>query len=603
MGAHLLKRSHTDPHWERKPAQVVAFERGTLYGLPLYANRRIHYGPLDPTESRKTFIRQALVEGDWESRAPFFQHNQRLVREIEKLEHKSRRPDVLVDDELIFAFYDSLVPEGIHNGAAFEAWRAEAERKEPQRLFLKREDLMRHEAAGITTDHFPPALEMAGRTLALEYLHDPGGPRDGVTVTVPLIALNQVSAAQCEWLVPGLLKEKAQLLAKSLPQKLRHRLGPLPEFGAEFAAAVAPSDTPLAQAIARYARETRDLVLPVDGFRPETVPAHLWMNFRVIDEHGRLLGMGRNLAQLRVELGREAGERFAAIAGAGAAQTGLTDWSFGPLEDIMELKRGGQTLVGHLALVDRGDAVDLEVFDAHDRAQVAHRAGLRRLFMLRLKEQARYVEKSLSGLQAMVLQYASLGDANELRTQLVAAAFERACMADPLPRTAMDFGRRCEEARSRVALIAQELARLIGAILAEHQALQKKIQTAKAFPEAVRDVGLQIARLMPRDFVLATPWERLQHFSRYLKAAALRLDKLRADPGRDARALGELAALETPWLREDAKQRKTGAADPQLEQFRWLLEELRVQLFAQELRTPVPVSAKRLHKMWQTIKR
>jgi ATP-dependent helicase HrpA len=603
MGAHLLKRSHTDPHWERKPAQVVAMERGTLYGLPVYANRRIHYGPLDPKESRKVFIRQALVEGDWESRAPFFQHNQRLVREIEKLEHKSRRPDVLVDDELIYAFYDSLVPEGIHNGAAFEAWRAEAERADPKRLFLRREDLMRHEAAGITTDLFPPALEMAGRTLALEYLHDPGGPRDGVTMTVPLIALNQVSAARCEWLVPGLLKEKVQLLAKSLPQKLRHRLGPLPEFGAEFAAAVAPSDTPLAQAIARFAREARDLVVPADAFRPETVPAHLWMNFRVVDEHGRQLGMGRNLAQLRAELGREAGEQFAAIAGAGAAQTGLTDWSFGPLEEIMELKRGGQTLVGHPALVDRGDSVDLEVFDAHDRAQSAHRAGLRRLFMLRLKEQARYVEKSLSGMQAMVLQYASLGDANELRSQLVAAAFERACMGDPLPRTAAEFDRRCEEGRARVALIAQELARLIGAILAEHQVVQKKIQAAKAFPEAVRDVGAQLARLMPKGFVLATPWERLQHFPRYLKAAALRLDKLRADPAREARAAAELAQLETQWLRDDGTQRKAGTVDPQLEQFRWLLEELRVQLFAQELRTPVPVSAKRLQKMWQTMKR
>jgi ATP-dependent helicase HrpA len=603
MGAHLLRRSHTDPHWERKPAQVVAMERGTLYGLPVYANRRIHYGPLDPKESRKVFIRQALVEGDWESRALFFQHNQRLVREIEKLEHKSRRPDVLVDDELIYAFYDSLVPEGIHNGAAFEAWRAEAERADPMRLFLRREDLMRHEAAGITTDHFPPALEMAGRTLALEYLHDPGGPRDGVTMTVPLIALNQVSAARCEWLVPGLLKEKGQLLAKSLPQKLRHRLGPLPEFGAEFAAAVAPGDTPLAQAIARFARETRDLVVPADGFRPETVPAHLWMNFRVVDEHGRQLGMGRNLAQLRAELGREAGEQFAAIAGAGAAQTGLTDWSFGPLEEIMELKRGGQTLVGHPALVDRGDSVDLEVFDAHDRAQSAHRAGLRRLFMLRLKEQARYVEKSLSGMQAMVLQYASLGDANELRSQLVAAAFERACMGDPLPRTAAEFERRCEEGRARVALIAQELARLIGAILAEHQVVQKKIQAAKAFPEAMRDVGAQLARLMPKGFVLATPWERLQHFPRYLKAAALRLDKLRADPARDARAAAELAQLETQWLRDDGTQRKAGTVDPQLEQFRWLLEELRVQLFAQELRTPVPVSAKRLQKMWQTMKR
>jgi ATP-dependent helicase HrpA len=603
VGAHLLKRAHSDPHWERKPAQVVALERGTLYGLPVYVNRRIHYGPLDPAESRRTFIRQALVEGDWDSRAAFFQHNQRLVREIEKLEHKSRRPDVLVDDELIFAFYDSLVPAGIHNGAAFEAWRADAERADAQRLFLKREDLMRHEAAGITTDLFPPVLEMAGRSLALEYLHDPGGPRDGVTMTVPLVALNQVSAARCEWLVPGLLKEKVQLLAKSLPQKLRHRLGPLAEFSAEFAAAVPASDTPLTQTIARYARETRELAVPVDGFRPETVPAHLWMNFRVLDEHGRQLGLGRNLAQLRAELGRQAGEQFAALAGGAAAQAGLTDWSFGPLEDVMELKRGGQTLIGHPALVDRGESVDLEVFDAHDRAQATHRAGLRRLFMLRLKEQARYIEKNLPGLQAMALQYAGLGDANGLRAQLVAAAFELACMADPLPRTAEAFARRCGEARPRLALIAQELARLVGAILAEHQAVQKKLQAAKAFPEAVRDIAAQLARLMPKDFVVATSWERLQHFPRYLKAAGLRLEKLRADPTRDARALAELGPLEAQWLREDARQRKSGGADRQLEQFRWLLEELRVQLFAQELRTPVPVSAKRLQKLWQTVTR
>ena len=563
LGAHLLKRSHTDPHWERKPAQVVAFERGTLYGLPVYVNRRIHYGPLDPKESRRIFIRQALVEGDWESRASFFQHNQRLVREIEKLEHKSRRPDVLVDDELIFAFYDSLIPEHVHNGAAFEAWRAEAEREDPQRLLLKREDLMRHEAAGITTDLFPPALEMSGRTFALEYLHDPGGPRDGVTMTVPLIALNQVSAARCEWLVPGLLKEKVQLLAKSLPQKLRHRLGPLPEFGAEFVAAVAPSDTPLAQAIARHARETRDLVIPLDGFRPETVPAHLWMNFRVLDEHGRQLGMGRNLAQLRAELGREAGEQFAAIAGAGAAQTGLTDWSFGPLEDIMELKRGGQTLIGHPALVDRGDSVDLEVFDAHDRAQAAHRAGLRRLFMLRLKEQARYVEKSLSGVQAMVLQYANLGDASELRTQLVAAAFERACMADPLPRDATDF-----DASLRGGAQPGRADRA-GAGAAHRRDPQPSIRCCRRscrrrrrFPRRCGTSACSSRGSCPKDFVLATPWERLQHFPRYLKAAALRLDKLRADPARDARALGELAALETPWLREDAKQRKTGDGGP-----------------------------------------
>jgi ATP-dependent helicase HrpA len=603
IGAHLVKRSHGDPHWEKHRAEVVAIERGTVYGLPVYVNRRVSYGRIDPVEARKIFIREALVAGDWESRAPFFLHNRKLVRDIEALEHKSRRPDVLVDDELIFAFYDSVVPADIATGAAFEAWRKEAERDNPKLLFLARADLMRHEAAGITTEQFPHHLEMAGRTFALEYLHDPGGPRDGVTMTVPLVALNQVSAARCEWLVPGLLKDKVQRLAKSLPQKLRHKLGPLPEFAAEFASAMQPSDTSLEQAIARFAREARQVNVPLDAYRPETLPLHLTMNFRVIDEHGRQLAMGRNLAQLRAQLGDQAGEQFAELAGSGVALAGLTAWSFGELPELMEVKRGPQALVGYPALVDRGGAVDLELFDSAEKAASVHRVGLRRLFMLQLKEQAKYIEKSLPGMQAMVLQFASLGDANALKAQLVAAAFERACMAEPLPRDPAAFARRCDEARSRVALIAQELTRLVAAILAERQAVQKKLQAARAFGDAARDIEAQLARLLPKDFIVAVPWERLQHFPRYLKAASLRLDKLRADPTRDARAMTEIAPLEAQWLRQRASLAKRGASDAQLEQFGWLLEELRVQLFAQELRTPVPVSVKRLQKMWASIAR
>jgi len=269
----------------------------------------------------------------------------------------------------------------------------------------------------------------------------------------------------------------------------------------------------------------------------------------------------------------------------------------------MEVKRGTQTLVGYPALVDRGTAVDLEVFDSPEKAGQAHHAGLRRLFMLQLREQAKYIEKGLPGLQTMALQSAAAGGANELKEQLVAAAFDRTCMAEPLPRDAEAFARRREEARSRIALIAQEIARLVGTILAERQALAKKLQAAKAFPEAVRDIEAQLARLMPGDFIVATPWERLQHFPRYLKAASLRLDKLRADPARDARAASEIGQFETLLHREEARQRKGGSVDPQLMQFRWLLEELRVQAFAQELRTPVPVSAKRLTKLWQTLVR
>jgi ATP-dependent helicase HrpA len=284
--------------------------------------------------------------------------------------------------------------------------------------------------------------------------------------------------------------------------------------------------------------------------------------------------------------------------------SGVTDWDFGALDEIMEIRDGGRTLVGYPALVDRGETVSLEVFDAPESAAVAHRKGLRRLFMLRLPEQAKYLERSLPGLREMALQFTGIVGAGDLRDQLVAAVFERACMGEPLPRDRAQFEKRCDEARSRLALLAQEIARLVGAVLAEHHALGKKLQaSAKAFPEVVRDVQAQLARLLPKDFVVATPYERLQHFPRYLKAISLRLDKLRANPQRDGRAYAEYAPLEQGWLREELRQRRQGVADRELEQFRWLLEELRVQLFAQELRTPVPVSVKRLQKVWQTLRR
>jgi ATP-dependent helicase HrpA len=609
IGAHLVRRHQYEPHWEKKPARVAAFERATLYGILLYAGRRVHYGPMDPVESRRIFIRRALVEGEYETRAPFFQHNRKLIRDIETLEHKSRRPDVLVDEELIYAFYDSLVPDGMHNGAAFEHWRRDAEADNPRLLYLERADLMRHEAAGITTAQFPHQLAIGGRDYALEYLHDPGNARDGLTLTVPLIALNQLSAKRCDWLVPGLLKEKVALLAKTLPQKIRHRLGPLPEFAGDFVAAAAAAqpqrqeDLALAEAIARYAREALNLVVPLDGFRAELLPAHLAMNFRVVDEHGRQLAMGRNLAQLRAELGEQAGAQFSAIAQPKAALSGITAWDFGELQEIMEIRQGAQTLIGYPALVDRGASVDLEVLDAPQKAQALHRDGLRRLFMLQLKEQTKYLEKNLPGLRDMAMQFLPFGDAAALRDQLLRVSYDRACMAEPLPTTQAAFLRRCEQGKTRLALLAQEICRLVGAILAEHQALQKKLQGLKNFPQPAREIEEQLARLLPKDFVAATAWERLQHFPRYLKAIALRLEKLRADPARDARFAAEFNPLWQMWSREDLKQRKQGVADAQLDQFRWLLEELRVSLYAQELRTPVPVSVKRLAKMWQSMQR
>jgi ATP-dependent helicase HrpA len=307
VGAHLLKVSWSDPHWEKKAGQVMAFERGTLYGLPIYQQRRVHFGPMQPKEAREMFIRRALVDCEFETRLPFFAHNQRLVREIENLEHKSRRQDVLVDDELIYAFYDSQIPADIYNTVSFERWYAEAASaggKAGQKLlYLNRDDLMRHEAAGITTDLFPKVLPIAGIDMGLTYHFEPGSPRDGVTLTVPLYALNQVPAQRAEWLVPGMLKEKVHLLLKSLPQKLRRHCVPLPDYAAGFVSRVKLGDGDLLDRLIADVREQTSIALKRADFKLETLPAHHFMNFKVIDEHGRQLDMGRNLAQLRAELG------------------------------------------------------------------------------------------------------------------------------------------------------------------------------------------------------------------------------------------------------------------------------------------------------------
>jgi ATP-dependent helicase HrpA len=617
VGAHLLRKTQTDPHWEKKAGQVMAFERATLYGLVVYSQRRVPYGPLDPEHAREIFLREALVGGELDSRAPFLAHNQRLVREIRELEHKTRRLDVLVDDELIHAFYDQLVPADIHTAARFEKWRTTAEREQPKLLYLSRDDLMRHEAAGVTTDVFPRQVDMRGVAMALTYHFEPGSPRDGVTLTVPVYALNQVDPVRCEWLVPGMLKEKAHLLLKSLPQKLRRHLVPLPEYAAGFvdrtgARAGAPGQG-LIDALIGDVRRERGLVAQSPDFKLENLPAHLLMNFKVVDEHGRQLGMGRNLAQLKAEFGATAQKTFQQLAQKDAQVAeglvdDITDWDFGELPELLEIRRGGQSLVGYPALVDHGDHCSVEVFDEPDDALLQHRSGLRRLFRLQLKEQVRYLEKSLGSLQTTHIQAATVPslaqawqDFEDLRDQIVTAAIDRTCLVEPWPKDRAGFVARKDEARGKLSLIAQEIARLLATIVSDAAPIGRKLAQLKAFPQAVADVEQQLARLFSRGFIVSTPAATLAHFPRYLKAVAARLDKLKSDPARDAARTAEIAALQTPLLRELAARK--GVPDARLEEFRWLLEELRVSLFAQELRTPMPVSVKRLQKVWDSVQR
>jgi ATP-dependent helicase HrpA len=631
IAGHLLKTQLLEPHWEKKAAEVIALERATLYGIVVYSNRRVNFGKVDPAAAREIFIREALVGEEWDTKLPFLAHNRKLVRQVEELEHKSRRQDVLVDDELIHAFYDQQLPADVHSGHTFERWYREESKRQLKLLWLTKEELMRHEAAGITTSAFPKTLRLGGVDCTTSYLHEPGDARDGVTVTVPIYALNQVNEERCEWLVPGMLKDKVLALVKSLHQKPRARLVPLPDYVAEFVELTPFAQGSLMDALLKAVRERTQLAVQRNDFKLETLSPHLFMNFRVVDEHGRQLGMGRNLAALKAELGGQARSAFQALAtlqvarqepaaeaspsppggarqpaakaqaaaAAPAVAAAYTTWTFGELPELMEVQRGAQTLVGFPALIDRGTHVEIEVFDEPDVAAQKHRAGLRRLVALQLKEPLKYLEKNIPDLQKMAVAYMSLGTQEELRDQIIDVALERAFLADPLPADEAGFKARIDEGRSRLNLIAQEVARLAGLVLAEYAAAARKLKDSKPSKEVADDVAAQLQRLMPKRFVALVPYAQLQHYPRYLKAITTRLDKLRADPARDAQRLAELRPLEQRYLRRLADRK--GVADARLDEFRWLLEELRVSLFAQELRTPQPVSVKRLEKAWSQL--
>ncbi|PQA76008.1 ATP-dependent RNA helicase HrpA [Rhodoferax sp. TS-BS-61-7] len=671
VGGHLLKKQLLDPHWEKKAAEVVALERATLYGIVVYSGRKVNYGRVDLHGAREIFIREALVGKEWETTLPFLAANQKLIKQVEDLEHKARRQDVLVDDELIYAFYDQQLPADVCSGYSFERWYREEVKKQPDLLKLTREELMRHEAAGITTASFPKTIRLGGVDCAATYLHEPGDARDGLTVTMPLFVLNQVNDERCEWLVPGMLKDKVQALLKTLHQRPRSRLVPLPDTASKFAEALnAPEKFGaggLVEAVLKLVRDATSLDIVKADIKVDMLSPHFFMNFRVVDEHGRQLGQGRNLGALKAELGSQARGAFQALASlklaqnqeksgsSGAGATGrsaqvkgetaqrsedteqnaqsfrppapanhaqpamkniatsildgrFTAWTFGELPELLEIRKGGQTLIGFPALIDAGDAVTVEVFDEPEVAIAKHRAGLRRLFAIQIKDALKYLEKNIPDLQKMAVSYMNVGKAEngsgggtieELREQIIAVALDRAFLLDPLPTDEFAFKRRIDEGRGRLTLIANEVARMAAVILLEYAAAARKIKDTKNAPDATADAQQQLNRLIPKKFLQATPWDRLQHLARYLKAITLRLDKYRADPARDTARLTELRPQEQRYWRLVAERK--GAVDDRMAEFRWLLEELRVSFFAQELRTPQPVSVKRLDKAWAQI--
>ena len=660
VGGHLLKKQLLDPHWEKKHAEVAAYERATLYGLVVYSGRRVPFARLDMRAARQIFIREALVHLEWETRLKFLSANQKLIDEIEDMEHKSRRQDVLVDDELIFAFYDELLPEHVYSGQTLEKWYKEQEASDPKAppLFMSKQTLMRHEAKGINYQSFPPTLRMGGVDCKVEYLHEPGAARDGMSVTLPLFVLNQVQEDRAEWLVPGMLKEKIQALLKSLPQRPRSRLVPLPQSAQQFYDALCSPERfaqgSLMNSLLQQVREKTQLDLKPTDFKTETLQVHLLCHFQVVDEHQRMLAQGRNLGSLKAQLSTQARGAFQALASIktqlkpdtvskdGASQEAwsvqssantnqvpsnananananakgqsigaraedapgnadkvYTTWDFEPLPELMEIKRGAQSLVGFPALVDVGDGVRIEVFDEPDVAHSKLAKGLERLFVLELKESIKFLQKNLPalvGMNMIYLQVSPKAASDEVFKDLLSVSVHRAFMNEPWPRDGGSFTQRLQEGRGRFNLIAQEVCKSIHQVLLEYQACRKKLKDMKLPAEVSEDLEGQLNKLITPRFITHIPYTQWQHLPRYLKAIHLRMDKYKSDPARDQMKLSELKPVESKfWRWMDARK---GQEDERSREFRWLLEEMRVSAFAQELRTPQPVSLKRLEKAW-----
>ncbi|MBU3724600.1 MAG: ATP-dependent RNA helicase HrpA [Burkholderiaceae bacterium] len=550
MAGHVLKKSHAEPHWEKRSERVVGYERATLYGLTIYQRRKVAWaqlGAVQRDEAREIFIRQALVEGDWECTHRFFAVNQKRIREIEALEHKARRPDILVDDELLFAFYDQQIPADVVDAQSFGAWYGHAVRQDPEILCLKKEDLMRHEAAGITTEQFPK-LHRHGRggtvrSFALEYHFEPGDPRDGVTLIATPETLLEVEPVAMEWLVPGMLREKIQALLKSLPQKIRRHCVPLPDYAQSFCDRWADKagTIGLIPALIQDISQQTGIAARRDDFKLDGISVHCRMNIRVVDPHGRRLAEGRDLESLMAELGVSPEQAEKAQGRASREQ-----W------------------------IER--------------------------FAQGCKDALKSLEKEVHGRRDVGLAFAPFGSHEQLMVQLRTALIGRIFLSEGLPQSEAEFDERLIKGRSRVLLIGQEMLRWLGAVLIEYAQLQKKLPGLKLFRAAATDVEQQLARLLPKDFITLVPPERAAHLPRYLKAIASRVDKCRADPARDQKWMQELAQVEAPFWRWAAQQR--GAWPERMIEFRWMLEELRVSLFAQELKTPMPVSVKRLQKSW-----
>ncbi|MEX2517010.1 MAG: ATP-dependent RNA helicase HrpA [Gammaproteobacteria bacterium] len=612
--AHLVKSDYFDPVWNPDQQRINAFEKISLHGLVLVPRRRIDYARIDPADARRRFIQHALVEGELRKQAPFFQHNQQVVADIRRLEHKSRRPDIF-DEQALFEFYDERLPDSINDGPGLTAWRKQAEREQPELLFISAGQISRQPLDDIT--EYPDQVAVNGLQLPVDYAFQPGHEADGVTISVPVSLLNQLSASNSnavfEQLVPGLLEEKVVSLLRALPKNLRRQFVPIPDTARKCLPMLRrQTGSSLSQALGACLLQMTGVNIPMSAWQDAEVPAHLQPRLRLVDANGNELDCSRDFAELSARWQSVATSQFSNQLDQAADETvaafnrdGLTDWDFTELPEQIMAGQGDLHWTAYPSLVDKINSVALACFDTAGRALAETQQGLRRLYMLVLDKDLRYLERNLPHTQEICLAYSTLGRRQDLINDFLQRVTQQACMpGNEIVRSRAAFQQRLDTARPQLVSIANDLAELLYDILRRNRKLRVQLD-GNITPQllaAVTDIREQLDALIYPGFVATTDIKKLQHFPRYMDAIERRLQRLEQNPVKDKQLANEVAY----WWHDYQQLAEAYGPDQNrpaaIDDYRWLIEEFRVSVFAQELKTAQPVSAKRLKALREQLR-
>lgn len=604
LAGHVVKHHYFEPHWEQKRAQVMGYEKVTLYGLDVVPKRRIPYAKVDPEECRNLFIRRALVEGDYRSKAPFIARNREMLDTVENLEKKTRRRDLLVDDEVLFAFYDERLPKDIISGRHFESWWKGLSAGELKNLELTEADVLQRPVDQSAAELYPDYLEWEGVKYPLSYEFEPTSERDGVTLQVPLMALKQIPERRLEWLVPGLLREKCIALVKGLPKSLRRNFVPVPDFVDAALANMQPDNQPLALKLGDQLRRMTGVQIDPDAWPQDELPRHLRMNLRVTGDKGTTVAESRDTGELQNKL---EGRAEQALASATENETDekeaaeYADWQFGKLPEQVQTEKGGMQVTVYPALEDLGHKVRATRCLDRLTAEETTRRGIARLIINRFGNTLTDLERKLPRFRQSALMFAPVGQARALLDDLLLSTVMQHFLSETLPRDTESFNQRFDQFRGDFIPALEAADERLYQAMSGYQKIAKKLKGKidLALAHSMADLKFQLQNLVYPGFLVASPAQWLERFSVYFEAAEIRMEKMPREMGREREFLHTIEPLWARYASKLEQQKRQGVKDPELELYRWMLEEFRVSFFAQQLGTAMTVSVKRLDKQWE----